>query len=466
MLRPLFKINMEVVVGIVVLSAAINGCSLTGAERIDDLVHAHMKSRRIPGVSLAIITNDGVIRSAAYGTAVIQHEVPARVDTVYEIASLTKQFTAVGVLILCDEGKLRLDDSIAEYVEGAPEKWREITIRHLLTHTSGLLPEDEEFASLRGEWRRYMPKSLMLASIMADSISSAPGERFDYASGNYFLAALAIEKASGMSYRKFMRTRIFEPLGMDRTLIHDELKITANEAQGYSIKDGELVNIWRDCVEEVAGGWGIFSCVPDLVRWDQALRDGEVLSDRSYEEMFSRVKLADGTRYRYGLGWRLPERNGIPYQYHNGITGTEILRIPSRGVTVIVLTNLGRSGSVGSTEANAWGLADLVASVMVPEFALETLDLPLSDERLGAYAGRWRFESGDARFFVRDGRLWVNDVGGVDVMLYQGDDTFGFEGDSERLVFERGPDGAVNAARWVAETWQDERGERVSISDR
>ncbi len=177
--------------------------------------------------------------------------------------------------------------------------------------------------------------------------------------------------------------------------------------------------------------------------------------------MFSPATLRDGSRFRYGLGWWLPERNGIAYQYHSGITGTELLRIPSRGLTVIVLTNMGRSGAVGSDEANPWGLADAIASALVPEFALETKDLPLSPKALSAYTGRWRFVYGEATLFERDGRLWIEDSQGADPMLYQGDDTFGFEGDSERLVFHRSADGAVTGAQWIGEVDEEAPGERV-----
>lgn len=444
------------------LVAALAGCSHSRSARIDSLVRAHMDDRRIPGVSLAIVTGDGVVMESAYGLAVIQHGVPATVDTVYEIASITKQFTATGVLMLCDEGKLSLDDPIERHLDAAPAKWRGITIRQLLTHTAGLASEDEQFASLRSDWRRYTSRELMLSSAMADPVRSAPGEVFSYGSMNYFLAAMMIESASGMTYREFMQERIFGPLGMDRTLLQDELRIIPNEAQGYSLLNGEHVNIWRDAVEEVAGGWGMFSCVADLVRWDRALREGELLSAESYKEMWTPVEMADGTRFHYGLGWWVPERNGIRYQYHSGITGTEILRIPSHDLTVIVLTNLGRSSMIGSNEANAWGLAEAIAGELIPEFAVRTRDYPLSESELLAYAGRWWFsDDGEAKFFVRDGFLWIEDVAGVDRLYFQGEDTFGIRGDSYRLVFERGEDGGVDSARWVADTWQDEPGKRI-----
>lgn len=432
------------------------------SRKIDEIVRAHMSERRIPAASIGIITEKGVVETAAYGTAVLQDEVPARVDTVYEIASLTKQFTAAAVLMLVDDGKLDLDDSIAETVESAPPTWRPITLRHLLSHTGGLASEATEFASLRGNWRRSTPRELMLASAMADPVREPPGAAFEYGSAGFFLAALAVEKASGMTFQDFLQERILTPLGMHDTFLQDELRIIPHEAQGYGIKNGRLVNIWRDGLEDLAGGWGLFSTVPDLVRWDRALRDRELLSLDAHAAMFTPVTLADGSTFRYGLGWWLPERNGIRYQYHSGTTGTEMLRIPDYGLTVVVLTNLGRSSSIGTGEALAWGLADRIASAIITDFALETVDLPLSDEALDAYVGLWRFEYGEARFFARDGRLWIEDAVGSAPMLYQGDDTFGFDGDPERLLFGRGADGRVVSATWISDVAQDDIGEPVA----
>ncbi len=120
---------------------------------------------------------------------------------------------------------------------------------------------------------------------------------------------------------------------------------------------------------------------------------------------------------------------------------------------------------MGSGEANPWGLADKIAGVIVPEFARSTRDLPLSEQELATYAGRWRFGYGEARFFARDGHLWIEDANGTDAMLYQGEDTFAFEGDVERLVFRKSLEGKVVSAAWINETWQDDPGERLTSED-
>jgi CubicO group peptidase (beta-lactamase class C family) len=447
--------------------ASITGChapsnSEPGLDpRVERVIREHLDERRIPGASIGVVTEDGLLFEAAFGLADVQNSVPAAHDSVYEIASLTKQFTAAAVLLLADEGRLGLDDSISQYVAEAPKTWADITLRQLLQHTAGFPDESGQFASLRGRWQKHTPREVMLTSARLDPLESAPGAAFRYSSVDYFLAAIAIEAASGVSYREFMRTRIFEPLGMSRTYLQDERRITPREAHGYTLRNGELVNIWRDAEEEVAGGWGMFSCVPDLLRWDRAIRDGALLSPESWAAMFEQAELADGARFRYGLGWWVPQRNGVSYQYHNGITGTELLRIPSLGTTVVVLTNLGQDGSIEDNDADPWGLADRIAQELHPEFEVRVDPIQLDPEFLEDYAGQWLFADGPATTYVEAGQLRVRDRHGDDPLLPTGPDVFRLPGDPTILRFHRDPSGRISAAGWVGETWAEERGERI-----
>lgn len=429
--------------------------------RIEETVRSHMAERRIPGASIGVVTNEGVLHLASYGIADIQHQAPAAVDTVYEIASLTKQFTAAAVLLLCDEGRLALEDPITQFIDDAPAAWTGITVRHLLNHTAGFPAESGQFASLKGRWLTRMPRDVMLASAKLDPVDGTPGATFRYSSVDYFLAAIVIEHASGMSYRDFLRTRVFEPLRMSRTLLQDERRVIPREAHTYSILNGEIVNICRDAEEEVAGGWGMFSCVPDLLAWDRAIRDGRLLTSESWAAMFEAAHLTGGSRFRYGLGWWVPTRNGIPYQYHQGITGAEILRVPSHGLTVVVLTNLGQDDDLGSEEAEPWGLADAIVRIALPEFAPLTEYLPRSAHQLEEYVGLWRFDDGLATTFIERGRLRVRDVHGEDALFPSGIDAFELAGHPISLVFHRDAAGQIVAAGWVGETWAEERGERI-----
>lgn len=454
-----------------ILAVCGSGCASLESEdhdliaRIEETVRDHMAERRIPGASIGVVTDEGVLHLASYGIADIQHQAPAAIDTVYEVASLTKQFTAAAVLLLCDEGRLTLDDPITRLVDDPPRAWTGITLRHLLNHTAGFPAEPGQFASLHGRWLTRMPREVMLQSAKLDPIDGAPGASFRYSSVDYFLAAIAIERASGTSYREFMRTRIFEPLGMSRTLLQDERRVIPREAHTYSILNGEIVNICRDAEEEVAGGWGMFSCVPDLLLWDRAIRDGRLLTPEAWTAMFEPARLADGSRFRYGLGWWVPARNGIPYQYHQGVTGSEILRVPSRGLTVVVLTNLGQDDDLGSDEADPWGLADAIARVVLPEFAPRAEDLPRSEDQLKEYVGQWRFDDGIATTYLEGGRLRVRDVHGDDVLFPSSADTFVLADLPISLVFHRDTAGQIVAAGWFGETWAEEHGERIEASD-
>ncbi len=447
------------------------GCAAPGRQatehaKIERVVREHVAERRIPGATVAVVQADDSVITLAVGTAVVEHGVPAKVETVYEIASITKQFTAAAILLLQAEGLLELDDPVNRHFENTPETWRGMTIRHLLTHTAGFPSDADEFASLTGRWPRYTTREVMEEAVRADVVTGRPGTRFDYGNVGYFVAARIIEEVSGISYRDFMQKRIFDALDMRHTLMHDELRVIPNEARGYGLKDGQLVGIWRDGMEEVAGGWGMYSTVPDLIRWDRAIRTGDLLPVEAWEEMFTPLKLGDGSRFRYGLGWWLPERNGLAYQYHSGVTGTEILRVPSHGLTVIVLTNLGQSNSIGDGEAMPWGLANRVACSLLPDFKPDRTPVPISTERLEDYVGRWEFDYGPAVISSQDETLIFADDFGEVALIHLGEDAFGNDGIEERLVFERDPVGRVIGARWVSETYQDECGRPAARSAR
>ncbi len=338
--------------------------AITTSDTLDAYIEREMEARRIPGLALAITRNGEILKQQGYGLACVENDVPVTPETRFALASLTKQFTAAGIMMLVEEGRIDLDASITRYLPGAPEGWEPVTVRHLLTHTSGLPPIGEGFTGSGGGIYNRVRTSTeeSYAAARADTLHAPPGERWAYSDVGYFLLGMITEHVSGTSWRDFMRKRIFEPLRMTDTFILDQIGIHPNRACGYTLRDGTLARLHRPWQFEQPSHFGIFSTVGDLAKWDAALYTDRLLSEESRRAMWTPVRLSDGSTHPYGFGWQVEERSGHVLLRHTGITGTEIVRAPEDTLTVIVLTNLGR-GFGG--EANSWGIAREIAQALV-----------------------------------------------------------------------------------------------------
>lgn len=335
------------------------------ADAVDEYVRAEMRKRQVPGLALAVIRDGEVVKLKGYGFANLEHDVPATPDTVFELASVTKQFTATAVMLLVEEGKINLDDPVGRYLDGTPEAWKGITVRRLLTHTAGLASLEEGFKALyEGGVRLNYTTAQMFEAAKKDPLSFAPGERWQYSDVGYFLLGMIVEKASGQGYRDFVSERFFKPLGMTSTSVLDQWAIIKHRAAGYTLRDGRLAQIRRVVQTELPSHYGIFSTVRDLAKWEAALAAGRVVKPSSLEQMWTPVRLNSGASYTYGFGWELGERRGHRMITHTGITGTEYTRFPDERLTVVVLTNLGVR--IGATGVNSWGLTKGVAGRFVP----------------------------------------------------------------------------------------------------
>ena len=331
------------------------GASLVSAQtdQIDNYIQFEMNKRQIPGLALVVIRDGEVIKMKGYGFANLEHDVPVKPDTVFELASVTKQFTAAGVMLLVEEGKVKVEDPISQYLPNAPEYWKDIAVRHLLTHTSGLPNLENGFQALRkGGARLNYTTTQLYNAAKNDPMSFAPGERWQYSDVGYFLLGMIIEKASGQPYRNFLASRFFEPLGMASSSVLDQSVVLKSRAAGYTLRNGQIVSIRRVIQVELPSHYGIFSTVQDLVKWDNALAAGKVVQQSSLDQMWTPVKLNCGGSFLYGFGWGMEERRGHWMITHSGITGTEYTRFPDDKLTVIVLTNLG--SHIGAREVNSW----------------------------------------------------------------------------------------------------------------
>jgi CubicO group peptidase (beta-lactamase class C family) len=319
------------------------------ADRVDDYVRAEMAKQQIPGLSLAVVRAGKLIKAKGYGLANLELRVPARPQTAYKIASVSKQFVAAGILLLVQDGKIALDDPIDRYFDDGqrtgsepladrpPEGWSRITVRHLLTMTSGLPRE------LPG-WSPYKEFTEVETLAMARQAEpqAAPGERWAYCNLGYFLLALIIHRASGQPWGDFLRERIFEPLGMTGTRLASHSAVVSNRADGY-VREG---NEWRNAgpILSTRPSGGLLSTVLDLVKWDAALASGKLLTRATLKQAWTPVTLHDGATRPYGFGWALGDVRGHRVIEHGGsLAGfrSQISRFVDDRMTVIILTNSG-----------------------------------------------------------------------------------------------------------------------------
>jgi CubicO group peptidase (beta-lactamase class C family) len=309
------------------------------ADRIDQRVKAEMEREKIPGVAIAIVKDGKTVKAQGYGLANVELNVPATKDTVFEIGSITKQFTATLILQLAEDNKLKLDDKIRQHFPNAPATWHGITLRHLLNHTSGIT----NYNRLPGfEVTKKLKVDSFLKEIAPHPLMFAPGDAWSYCNSAYNVLGYMVERGTGKSYWQALKTSIFDRCGMISSLSRDQSVVITNRASGYEFENGRLVNRDSDLTDVFAAG-AIVSTVVDLIKWDPA----RVLSQSSYEQMCKPVRLNNGTTIAYGLGMRLEDYKGRKNIGHSGSTSgfsASYQRFPDDKLTVIVLCNLGKQG--------------------------------------------------------------------------------------------------------------------------
>ncbi|HVF56262.1 MAG TPA: serine hydrolase [Pyrinomonadaceae bacterium] len=305
------------------------------ASQVDIYANNEIRANNFSGTIL--IARDGrVLLSKGYGMANIENDVLNSPQMRFRIGSLTKQFTAMAVMILQERGVLNVQDSICTYLPNCPEMWRPITIHHLLTHTSGL--PDFTYNLTSAEDDDPIPSvTRNIDRLRTSPLEFTPGARFSYCNSGYVLLGHIIEKASGNSYQTFVRENIFVPLGMSNTGYDFNGRILKHRATGYSLRGGQILNARQIDMSVPFSAGGLYSTVEDLYLWDQALYTTKLISEKSLKLMFTPFK--EG----YAYGWYAGERFGRRVVSHGGmIEGYTafIERFPEERVTVIVLSNL------------------------------------------------------------------------------------------------------------------------------
>lgn len=321
------------------LLAAMTGCAKGDGDvnrAVDDFMRDYGGNG--PGASVLVIEDGKPAVRRAYGYADLEARIAATPATNYRLASVSKQFTAASILLLAQDGKLGLDDPVRKWLPSLPAAAADrITLKHLLTHTSGLIDYEDLMAADATEQVHDADVLRLLET--QDRGYFVPGASYRYSNSGYALLALIVEKASGSRYADFLRERIFAPLGMDHTVAYEKgVSEVANRAYGYSLIDSRWQRTDQSSTSAVLGDGGIYSSIDDLAKWDAAQYDDRLLDARSRKLAFTPWTKTDDLQVEYGYGWRITGET----LWHSGETigfRNVIVRFPQRRLTVVMLTN-------------------------------------------------------------------------------------------------------------------------------
>ena len=335
-------------------------------ERVARATALFIEKSIVPGAAVAIFEDGEPVCVVTRGYANLELGVPVTRQTVFELASLTKQMTASLVVTLARDGVLSLDDRLKTYVDEGPDEWNPITLRQLLGHMAGLRHAFEPKA--HGSYLVEYDTETMLRGAAATPMHSKPGTDWEYSDQGYFLAGLAVERATDRRLAEVMARRFFDPLGMTDTRFLDQHAIIPGRAAGYTVVDGKLMNNRRVWQFELTPHFGVMSTVDDMISWERDLVQGKAIPADATKETTTPYRLFfenSGHRMAYGMGWQIHDVGGRRVVEHSGYTGTHYLRDLTTGLSVLVLTN--RDSNAGPHPSI---LARSLARLADPDFPL------------------------------------------------------------------------------------------------
>ena len=414
-----------------------------------------------PGAAVIVVRAGQILLRKGYGKANLELAVPVEPHMIFRIGSVTKQFTAVCILMLLEENKLSLQDEITRFLPDYPTQGRKITIEHLLTHTSGIQSYTDlpEWLPL---WRNDMSVDELINLFKDQPMKFEPGEQFVYNNSGYILLGAIIEKLSGKAYAAFVQERIFDRLGMAHSLYDDTTRIVPGRVAGYALgNDGYVNAAYLSMTQPYAAG-SLASSVDDLARWDAALYTGELVRPETLALAHQSYRLLDGSLTQYGYGWGVSEYEGFQFLEHGGgINGfiCGAVRVPAERVYVALLTNL----EAPKPDPNM--LAFQLAAMVIGKPYTPPLAIELPAEALQDYVGVYSINEREQRVVTCDaGQLYSQRTGGMRLKLIPyAQDAFFINEAVDRFIFLRGEDGKVNAMQLEHRLGPAERSPKVDI---
>jgi CubicO group peptidase (beta-lactamase class C family) len=412
------------------------------AAEFDKLISSGFKADE-PGGVVLVAREGQIVYKKAFGMANMELNVPMKEEMVFNIASMTKQFTAVAVLQLVEQGKLSLADEITRFLPAYTAGGQKITVENLLTHTAGIPGSDPAaITRLLGTGRFIMPPEI-ISTFKNRPLDFAPGTKMSYSNNGYILLGAIIEKVSGMSYPEYLKKNIFVPAGMTETRFGDDYVIVKNRAASYvySRAESKFLIFHSGKTEMAYSAGAIQSTVEDLFKWNRALVSHKLIKKESLEKALTEYKLPGGKGTNYGYGWFLGNIQGSPIVEHGGNMGgfmSHAIYLPAEDVFVAVLYNFRAADRIPEFLAG-----DLAALAINKPFNIR--EITLDENTLKTYVGVYEEDGVERLITVENGKLYYQRVGGNKLLMKPyAKDKFFFDTASIVAEFKRDAGGRID----------------------
>jgi len=329
----------KIVMYLVVMAILTGACSPRKLAVVESLFQPY--TGQTPGASVMVIHQGEPILTKSFGLAHVENNVPIEPATNFRLASFTKQFTAMCIMQLAEQGKLSYDQHLTDIFPDFPDYGKQITLRQILNHTSGLI--DYESLIPDNATIQVLDSDVLAMVKAQDSTYFSPGTQYRYSNSGYAVLAMIVEKISGQGFAQYLKQHIFDPIGMTQSVAFEEgVSTLVNRAFGYAAENGVLRPRDQSLTSAVLGDGGIYTSVVDLFKWDQALYTDTLVTTESLEQAFTPGALKNGEKLIYGFGWRIDDYKGHRRVHHTGGTcgfATIIQRYPDDHFSIIILTN-------------------------------------------------------------------------------------------------------------------------------
>jgi CubicO group peptidase (beta-lactamase class C family) len=380
------------------------------AKSVDSLVSPQFEGNQ-PGISILIAKKGQIVYQKAFGSANVELNTPMQPDNVFRIGSITKQFTAVAILQLVEQGKISLQDSVQKYIKDFPSKGATITIENLLTHTSGLV----DYTSMNDPdpyiERRNFTARFLIDYFKKDPLQFKPGTKYSYSNSNYLLLGYIVQLVSGEPYHQYMQDNVIKRAGLTHTLYAEEKIIVPNRVQGYTRDNGFFENCEYQTLSMGFACGDLLSNTEDLYQWNNSLLSGKVISKASLDKAFTPYKLSDGTLSSYGYGWFIEPLYGSSCIHHEGQTSGFIALekyFPKEDIYISILTNVKSTEDKTDFSDSRFKLFADITPIALGKRLISGVSV--DEAILDSYAGTYKatFNKSTLTIHKENGKLYVD----------------------------------------------------------